>query len=410
MNNWKILLPLFMVIFVDVIGLCMVFPVLAPLFYDPQLSILPIATSETARSLFYGLMLTMWPLFMFISAPILGDLSDKVGRKKVLLICLFGEAISYLFGAMAVTTTSLIIFGFSRILAGIFAGSQPIAQAAIADISNTENRTRNMSYIVLASTLGVVLGPLIGGVTAENHFLSWFTTSTPFQIAAAIALSNAVLLIMTFKETHEQKKQQRINLFKGFFLFADGFKNKKIRYLSLAFFFVQLSWSLYFQSLAYFLVKQYHFTTAHIGFFYTVLGISSVVTLTYIIRYLIKKLKSDNIIFAVGAILQITGTLLATMLTSLSWEYTALILTSAGISLTYTVGISLYSSQVGSEHQGWIMGVSAAVVGVAWAMTAITTGALSAISSILPFAASVIFAIIGLFFIYRQNRIASNIA
>ncbi|NNM58455.1 MAG: MFS transporter [Legionellales bacterium] len=410
MNNWKTLLPLFMVIFVDVIGLCMVFPILAPLFYDPQLSILPTETSETVRSLFYGMMLTMWPLFMFISAPILGDLSDKIGRKKVLLICLFGEAISYLVGAMAVTTASLILFIISRILAGTFAGSQPIAQAAIADISTPETRTRNISYIVLASTLGVVLGPLIGGVTAENSFLSWFTASTPFQIAALIALLNAVLLIISFKETHEQKKPQKINLFKGFFLFADGFKNKKIRYLSFAFFFVQLSWSLYFQSLAYFLVKKYHFTTAHIGFFYAVLGLASVVTLTYIIRALIKILKSDNLIFAVGAALQIAGTLSAAIFTSLPWEYTALVLTSAGISLTYTVGISLYSSQVSSLHQGWIMGISAAVFGVAWAMTAITTGALSAISPILPFAAAGVFAAIGLYFIYIQNRASRNVA
>lgn len=403
MKSWKVLLPLFMVIFVDVMGLCIVFPVLAPLFYNPELSILPADTSLGVRNLFYGLMMTMWPIFMFISAPIIGDLSDKVGRKKVILLCLFGEAISYLIGAAAVTTSSMILFLLSRILAGVFSGSQPIAQAAIADISTPESKTRNMSNIVLAATLGVVLGPLIGGFTSAKELVSWFNFATPFQIAAVIALLNAILLMGTFTETHPQKKEQRIQLMKSLFLFVEAFKNKKIRFLSGAFLLIQLSWSLYFQSLAYFLLKKFNFDSSHIGIFYGVIGFAATISLTYIIRLLIKYLKSDKKIFIIGAIIQVFGAVCAVIFDWLGWQYVAVSLSAIGIALTYTVGISLYSNSAGPEHQGWIMGVSAAICGGAWAVTAIMTGALMSISLIMPFTTAAILAALSLLFIYRAN-------
>lgn len=403
MKTWKVLLPLFMVIFVDVMGLCIVFPVLAPLFYNPELSILPAHTSLFERNLFYGLMMTMWPIFMFIGAPIIGDLSDKLGRKKVILLCLFGEAASYLIGAAAITTSSILLFLLSRILAGVFSGSQPIAQAAIADISTPESKTRNMSNIVLAATLGVVIGPLIGGFTSAKELVSWFNFATPFQIAAAIALLNAALLMGTFKETHPQKKEQKIQLMKSLFLFAAAFKNKNIRFLSVAFLCIQLSWSLYFQSLAYFLVKKFNFDASHIGIFYGVIGLAATLSLTYLIRFLIKFLKSDKHIFVIGVIFQVFGAVCAVVFNHLGWQYAAVSLSAMGIALSYTVGISLYSNSAGADHQGWIMGISAAVCGAAWALTAIMTGALIAISLILPFTMAAVFAAISLLFIYRTK-------
>ncbi|MFN7096690.1 MAG: MFS transporter, partial [Gammaproteobacteria bacterium] len=342
MKTWKVLLPLFMVIFVDVMGLCIVFPVLAPLFYNPELSILPADTSLAVRNLFYGLMMTLWPICMFIAAPIIGDLSDKLGRKRVILLCLFGEVASYLIGAAAITTSSLLLFLISRVFAGTFSGSQPIAQAAIADISTPENKTRNMSNIVLAATLGVVLGPLIGGYTSEHELVSWFSFTTPFQIAAVIALLNAVLLMITFKETHPQKQEQKIHLLKSLFLFADAFKNKNIRFLSFAFLCIQLSWSLYFQSLAYFLVKKFGFGASQIGIFYGVIGFAATISLTYLIRLLIKWLKADKHIFVIGAIFQVFGGVLAVIFNLVGWQYVAVSLSAIGIALSYTVGISLY--------------------------------------------------------------------
>ncbi len=384
-QNWRTMLPLFMVIFVDVMGLCIVFPVLAPLFFDPINGLLPASINMTSRNFLYGLQLSLWPICMFISAPIIGDLSDKLGRKKVLLLCLFGEAMGYLIGAISVSTQSFFLFILSRVFAGAFAGSQPIAQAAIADISTAETKTRNMSYIVLAATLGVVLGPIIGGFMSEQRLASWFNYGTPLQIAALVSLLNAVLLIFTFHETHAIKREQVIQWLKCINLFFDAFKQKSIRNISFSFFALQVSWSLYFQILAFFLVQNYHYTTAQIGIFYTVLGIASAITLSWGIKALIKYYKRDEILYIQGGIFLAAGGLCAGIFTNEAWQYCAVILGAIGISLSYTVGLSIYSKAVGEASQGWIMGISAAIAGAAWGITAIATGPLSSISLTMPF-------------------------
>lgn len=402
--SWKIMFPLFLVIFVDVIGLCIVFPVLAPLIYDPSQSLLPASWGTPARNWAYGIMLSIWPIFMFISAPIVGDLSDKLGRKKVILICLFGEAIAYMLGAASVSLHSLSLMLISRVFAGAFSGSQPIAQAAIADISTPENKTRNMSNIVLASTLGVVLGPIIGGLSAETQFISWFNYGTPFQIAAVIALINAVLLMVAFKETHVVKQAQKIQWLKCLFLLVDAFKLKQIRAISAPFFLQMLAWALYFQALAYFLMRAFQYGSGRIGFFYGVLGMAASVTLSYLIKVLLRRCKKEITIFGLGCICTFIGAFIATCFLQESLQYVAAIFGAVGISLGYTVALSFYSNAVGEDQQGWIMGIPASLAGFAWAVTAICIGPLTNAGLTAAFAATTVIAALSILALIPLKR------
>ena len=405
---WKVLFPLCLVIFVDVMGLCIVFPLFAPLFYDPTQGFLSAHTSLETRHLLYGSMLSVWPLYMLIASPLIGDLSDKIGRKKVLLLCLFGEGIAYLLGALSITTGSLIVFFLSRALAGIFSGSQPIAQAAIADLATADNKTRYMSYIVLAATLGVVLGPLIGGFMSDTAWVSWFNFATPFQVAALISLLNAVLLILTFKETHVVTKTVKIKLLKSISLLQDAFKQPAIRQLSVAFFLLQLSWSLYFQSLAYFLVANFQATTLSIGLFYGVIGLASALTLTYFMRLLLKTGQNDRHIFSLGLVCSVSGAVLASLFIHyLFIQYLAVALSAIGVSFAYTTGISLFSGKASAAHQGRMMGIAAALCGGAWTVTAGLTGVLLMGGAILPFIVAAICAALSFLFIRRLQDSAS---
>src|SRR5580658_5552191 len=94
-NKFMILAPLFLVLVIDTMGAGIIFPILSPLFMTPSESILPLATSENMRQFWYGATLTSWALLMFIGAPFLGDLSDRIGRKKVLVLCLVGDALGF---------------------------------------------------------------------------------------------------------------------------------------------------------------------------------------------------------------------------------------------------------------------------------------------------------------------------
>src|SRR5262249_44495057 len=143
----------------------------------------------------------------FFGAALLGDYSDQVGRKKALMICLIGAFLSYLLSAFAVETQSLALLLVGRIVAGITAGSQSIAQAAIVDMSSPEHKARNLGTMLFAISLGFVFGPLAGGVLSDHSLLPIFTYAMPFYFAAGISFINAVLLFFLFKETFVQTQK-----------------------------------------------------------------------------------------------------------------------------------------------------------------------------------------------------------
>lgn len=385
------------VIFVDVMGLCIVFPLFAPLFFSLG-GLLPSSISSHNRHLLYGMMLSLWPIFCFFASPILGDLSDKWGRKRVLLLCLGGEAFSYLLGAISIACHSLTLFCFSRMIAGTFSGSQPIAQAAMADLANAETKIQYMSYIVLASTLGVVLGPLIGGWTSDPHHFAWFNYQTPFLLAALISMVNIILLLTGYFEQSPLIKDTPIQLLKGLVLFVQAFIDKRFMGLALPFFFMQLAWALYFQSLAYYLVVAFHASTTLIGYMYALIGLASVIALTYVMKLLLKFFDSQFIFILGFYCLGIGFILDIGYISMLNIQYLGAIATAVGISLSYTAGIALFSNYVSPDQQGWGMGVVAALCAAAWAISAVLAGIFSLIQLLaLPFLIATFF--IGLAFV-----------
>ncbi|MFZ1784723.1 MAG: TCR/Tet family MFS transporter [Ferruginibacter sp.] len=166
---------IFITLLIDVIGFGIIIPVMPTLI--SELKGVDISTASK-----YG----SWLMFayatvQFICAPILGNLSDKYGRRPVLLFSLFGFGIDYLFLALAPTYAWLFA---GRIIAGIAGASMTTGAAYIADISTAENRSKNFGMIGAAFGLGFIIGPVIGGL------LGSFGSRVPFYAAAALALLN----------------------------------------------------------------------------------------------------------------------------------------------------------------------------------------------------------------------------
>lgn len=159
----------------DCIGFGIIIPIMPALIKE-----LTGATLSEA-SAYGGLMLTVYSLMMFVCSPILGALSDKMGRRPVLLISLFGMAIDYFFLSFAHTITLLFI---GRIIAGLCGASITTASAYIADVSTPEKRAQNFGMIGAAFGLGFIIGPVVGGVFSQ------FGTRVPFMIAGGLSLIN----------------------------------------------------------------------------------------------------------------------------------------------------------------------------------------------------------------------------
>ncbi|HEX6567410.1 MAG TPA: MFS transporter [Chthoniobacterales bacterium] len=186
------LATILLVVFVDLIGFGMIIPIL-PLY----------AKSFQAAEWQIGLLLACYSFMQFLASPVLGSISDRIGRKPVLLVSLIGSAIGYAVMASAASLTMLFI---ARIIAGICGASVGTAAAYIADITPPENRSRRMGLIGAAFGVGFVLGPAIGGI------LSQFWTKGPFWFGAGLAFLNAiaVLLILPEPEKHVKRSEAAI--------------------------------------------------------------------------------------------------------------------------------------------------------------------------------------------------------
>lgn len=373
-SDLSAIVPLFLVLFIDAIGLGIIFPILNPLYLS-QDGILPHATSVEMRNFLYGLTLCMFPIAMFFGTPIFGDLSDQIGRKKILLICLVGVGVSYIFSGVAVALKSVTLLLASRFVAGIFAGSQATAQAAAVDVSAKDKKAENISWILLPASLGFIAGPIVGGIFSDSAIESWFSYSTPLFIAGILAILNAIFLYFGFHETHITKGKVVIKFSRAIEVFAAAFRQKSIRTLSIVFLVFELAWSLYFQAISLYLVESYGYSASFIGGFMSFLGLGFALGFVYAIHMLLKYFKGISIVLA--SCFVVTIFLFITAITNhVIYIWIVGLPIAITMAVSYSLILSFYSNLADSEHQGWVMGISNAIIAVAWGVSAILTGIL----------------------------------
>lgn len=184
----------FMILFLDVIGIAIIMPVLPA--YLEQLT----GGSVSDAALDGGWLLVVYAGMQFLFAPLLGNLSDRFGRRPILLLSVLTFAIDNFICAVA---TSFWMLFIGRALAGLSGGSFATCSAYIADISNDENRAKNFGLIGIAFGVGFTVGPVIGG------FLGEFGPRVPFFGAAAVSFLNFVAACFLLPETLDAKNRRR---------------------------------------------------------------------------------------------------------------------------------------------------------------------------------------------------------
>src|ERR1700760_1038126 len=183
------LVSILAIVFIDLIGFGMIIPIL-PLY----------AQRFQATEWQIGLLLASYSFMQFLASPILGWLSDRYGRKPVLLCSLIGSATGYILMADA---TSLTMLFLARILAGVAGASVGTASAYIADITPPENRSKRIGLIGAAFGIGFVLGPAIGGL------LSQWSVLAPFWCGALLSVANAALMWTVLPQPDRHATRQR---------------------------------------------------------------------------------------------------------------------------------------------------------------------------------------------------------
>lgn len=389
---------LFVLIFIDSLNYFLVIPVFERLF-STQYHFLPAATTQGTRDLLFGIAVLLSPLAFVIFAPIVGHLSDKFGRKKVLLGCLSSSFIGYLLPVVGIASSQLWLIFAGRFLAGASTGSQPIAQAAVADITQGKQKAFYLAIIAFAMTLAMTVGPAAGSYLSDATLVSWFTAATPYWIGVILSFLNILLVILFLRETHAPPKTSpRL----GPSLLEVLNKPLLIKLL-VVFFLLELCWSQYYQVLFLFMPKVFNYSTNHVAIFTSYIGLWMSLGLTVFYRLVIRYISIDKFL-RLSLVIAGIGLLGLSLIHTAHAQWIFVVFAAVFIGTAYVNLLALLSNATDPEHQGWVLGITSTLLGASWAITGYTSAVLVNISSRLPFYISTICIIIAMLVAFYPQK------
>lgn len=285
MKTKKVLPVLFLVMFLVMVGFGIIIPVLP--FVAEQ-----VGGSPTEL----GLLMAVYSLMQLFFAPIWGRISDRIGRKPVMLIGIAGLSASFFIMAVA---DSLWLLFVARIVGGILsAANMPTAMAYVADITTPEDRGKGMGIIGAATGLGFVFGPAIGGIFSKTNL------SLPFYIAGISSLITLVLVALILKESlSKEKRAQHIeknkeSMWKAF--------NGPLSIMFILQLIITLSLAGLEATFAYFAAKKAGIDTVHLGYIFMIMGLGSAVVQGGLVGTLTKKF-GEGAVIRIGIIVSTIG-------------------------------------------------------------------------------------------------------
>jgi MFS transporter, DHA1 family, tetracycline resistance protein len=388
LNTKRSLFAVFCTVFIDLVGFGLIVPILPILFLNPEHPnyLLPANSSTYYSLIIYGLLLGAFPLAQFLATPILGQLSDQYGRRKIILISLFGSFICYLILAAGIILKSLPLLFFARILGGITGGNIAVAQAVVGDVSTKETSAKNFGLIGGAFGLGLVLGPFLGG-----HLSSWGGPIAPFVSVAVINLLNMIFVWQFLPETNPKssdEKAKKIDWSRSWSDIWKAFTLKKLKVILLTSFLYQAGFTFLTTFANPFFINRFGWHEQQIGNFFGYIGIWLVITQAIIIRWTVRFDQRKLLAFSLLASSIFTGLILLPQQESLLYVVAPFFAIFVGLVNANITSVVSHISDSGKQGEG--IGVNASVQALAQAVPPILSGFISFGSVSLPIWISVI--------------------
>lgn len=363
----KRFIPAYLLTFVNVLGFSILMPIL-PFVVD----------SYGAPKWMFGLLLTLYSAFQFIGAPLLGGMSDSMGRKKILLVSQTGTLLSWVIFAIALSLPEFPVFGIalpliiiavSRAFDGITGGNASVTNAYISDITTREEKGYIFGYLGGIAGIGMIIGPGLGGLAGSTS-LGYLGT-----IFVSMAVSIIALLTIFFwlKESHPPEKRvprEKQNLWKllnipGRIKKADPDEAIKSIFTIKMLFSSMMAF--YIGTMALFLIDRFKFDTGELGMFFFVAGAFLAFNQAVLSKQFVKRLGEFRTLI-VGLALSTIGMVFLTVSSNLYVFIGFYYVLNLGLSLCFPTFNALISMHANPKKQGEIMGISEAINSFAMAL------------------------------------------
>lgn len=382
-NDLIITITLMATIVIDVMGIGLVFPVMPSLFSHDLSSIVPIDLSDSWRHFYYGLAMAAWPLGLLFGGPYLGDLSDKLGRKRVILICLSGVMATNFLAAITIHYKTLALFMVVRLCSGFFSGCFAIAQAMMIDISTNENKARYISMVTLAGSSGFLIGPLITSISTLPAFTALLDYTAPFYLAGLVSLINCFFAYRFLPDLPMIHKKEHVSLLKGLWVIYEVLTDKRIQKLMAAYILVFLGWGFYCMNLALLVQDVFDYSTSLTALLFALTAVSNILGITVFQPIILRLFSLKQCCIIMSTALAILLLISANMhWVGMQW---IIAIIAPGIQMIfYTAIMTLLSNAVGPEEQGKAMGGADAGFSFSFMLNSLAIGLLIDIHILLP--------------------------
>jgi len=376
------LVVLLITIFIDVTGFGMVLPLLP--YY---------AVTFGVGSTALGVLVASFALMQFISSPILGQLSDKVGRRPILLVSILTSVASFAFFALATSFWGLLL---SRVVAGL-ATEISVAQAYIADITEVRDRAKGMGRVGAVHGAGFIIGPALGGVLSPYGFTAagW--------VAALLALVNLGFVFFFLPESLDPRQkdegsQTRVGILASL---RRALSRPWMGSVLLIFFIVSFAFSAFPVIMPLFAMTFFGLGSVEMSFFFVYTGLVQIVFQGIVVGSIASRIGEAKMI-AVGLTVMTIGVLLLVFFPSLVMFLVLITITFLGIGLLNTAIPSYISKITPVTERGGVMGVTQSVSSIARVPGPLVAGAVFEYAGVLaPFLLSAVLLMVATLFGFR---------
>lgn len=371
--------PLYLVIFIGFFGYSMTLPIFTEMVMNGSPSLTP-----GARTSLLGFLLTLYPLGQFFGSPILGALSDRYGRKRLLLCSLLLSSCFYIGIALALTLNLLPLLLITLFLAGLSEGNIALAQSSISDSASGEERRSAFGLVYAVACLAYVAGPLVSGLLSSSTLVSWFSYDTPFWFVVLFLLISLLWVARRMADDSNNRETPTAPLFQAFTSLGTLVTEAKLRPYYLINFLIHMAIYGFFRAFPMYAVDRFDTGMVELSLLIAYISVPLFIANTLVVPWIPKRWNS-LLLAATTAFLMALSLILVPLPKEANSFWITLFPVTFFLAICQTEIASVISSRASPEEVGRVMGNNQSLQVGAEALSASLAGFVAAIAISTPF-------------------------